>query len=185
MCTNVRVELLENRFSVLLYMTCSTQNKACPIPNSNHNFFAGFAQPSGILQPNEYKNPPPQRLYSRVGGYQPTFLPPKHLQQGIIHDLHSFPVRSSTMKCCVAKWREPNANMHNFTITSAELTPPSGMMLSSGYQTPPPQHLYSGGGGHWPTFTPTNFYASRQGIAQYDFYPFLSSFHQMKPHEKL
>ena len=34
-----------------------------------------------------------------------------------------------------------------FTITSAELAPPFGMMQSSAYQIPPPQHLYSGGGG--------------------------------------
>ena len=64
-----------------------------------------------------------------------------------------------------------------FTITSAELAPPFGMMQFSAYQIPPPQHLYSGGGG--PTFTPTNFYSSWQGSSTW-FYSFLSPFCQMK-----
>ena len=58
-----------------------------------------------------------------------------------------------------------------FTITSAELAPPFGMMQSSAYQIPPPRHLYSGGQGG-PTFIPTNFYSSWQGIAQHGFIHF-------------
>ena len=46
------------------------------------HFSAGFAPPSGMLQPGGYQIPPPQNLYSRVGGHQPSSVP-SQLQQGM------------------------------------------------------------------------------------------------------
>ena len=37
---------------------------------------------------------------------------------------------------------------------SAGFSPPSGMLQPGGYQIPPPQHLYSGGGRHQPSSAP-------------------------------
>ena len=49
---------------------------------------AGFSPPSGMLQPGGYQIPPPQHLYSGVGGHQPS-SGPSQLQQGMTKCAHT------------------------------------------------------------------------------------------------
>ena len=49
---------------------------------------AGFSPPSGMLQPGGYQIPPPQNLYSGVGGHQPS-SGPSQLQQGMTKCAHT------------------------------------------------------------------------------------------------
>ena len=55
--------------------------RTCLYTNCGY-FPAGFAPPSGMLQPGGYQIPRPQHLYSGVGGNLPTFTPPQ-LQQSM------------------------------------------------------------------------------------------------------
>ena len=55
---------------------------------------------------------------------------------------------------------------------SAGFAPPCGMHQPGGYQIPP-QHLYSGGGGHWPSFNPS--LPPHQGSTQHGHYSILLS----------
>ena len=63
-----------------------TQNLPCPTQQMMImiHLSAGFATPSGMLQPGGYQIPPLQHLYSGGGRYQPTFTPPQLPQQCII-----------------------------------------------------------------------------------------------------
>ena len=53
------------------------------LPIAQLIIFAGFGQPSGMLQPSGYQIPPPQHMHSGVGGHHSAFIPSQHLQQGI------------------------------------------------------------------------------------------------------
>ena len=55
---------------------------------------------------------------------------------------------------------------------SAGFAPLAGMHQPGGYQVPP-QHLYSRGGGHWPSFNPSLL--PHQGNTQHGHYPILPS----------
>ena len=61
--------------------------RTCLYTNCGY-FPAGFAQPSGMLQPGGYQIPPPQHLYSGVGGNLPTFTLPQ-LQQSMTQCVHT------------------------------------------------------------------------------------------------
>ena len=74
--------------------------------------------------------------------------------------------------CCVAAAGGQNElpiltyDDHNI---SAGVTPPFSVLQASGTQFPPPQHLYSGGGGYQPTLTPSKF--PQQGMNHSRFSP--------------
>ena len=55
---------------------------------------------------------------------------------------------------------------------SAGFAPLAGMQQPGGYQIPP-QHLYSRGGGHWPSFNPSLL--PHQGSTHHGHYPILPS----------
>ena len=67
------------------------------------HFSAGFAPPSGMLQPGGYQIPPPQNLFSGVGGHQPSSVP-SQLQQGMTKCVPA-------LLCCF------NTNGHFFWLT--------------------------------------------------------------------
>ena len=62
---------------------------------------------------------------------------------------------------------------------SAGDAPPSSVQQPRGYQIPP-QHLYSRGGGHWPSFNPS--LPPQQGSTHRGHYYNLSHFCYKRPH---
>ena len=75
--------------------------------------------------------------------------------------------------CC---YRHLEPRLTQLTTTrinfSAGFVPPSGTQQPSGYQIPP-QHLYSRGGGHWPSFNPSLL--PHQGSTHHGHYSILLS----------
>ena len=65
-------------------MPCYTelQYSEPSLPIAQLIIFAGFGQPSGMLQPSGYQILP-QHMHSGVGGHHSAFIPSQHLQQGI------------------------------------------------------------------------------------------------------
>ena len=73
------------------------------------NFYSpGLAQPSGMLQPSGYRDPPPRLLYSGGGGYDPISTPAHLPQQGMIITIHFSPLRSCSVK------RREHQNRHSY-----------------------------------------------------------------------
>ena len=65
------------------YIIALLSNKLHCMINVTIHFSAGLPPPFGMLHvhPGGYQYPPPQHLYSGVGGHQPSSTPPQ-LQQG-------------------------------------------------------------------------------------------------------
>ena len=122
----------------------------------------------------------------QLTGYQSSFMSPQDLP----HLLVSYREVGTRFlqRICIVEVRDMSRQSHrNFlrqvwVTFSPGFTPPSGMLQPSRYQTPPPEDLCSGGGGHQLAFTPSHL--PQQGMRQYD-YPFFSSFSQVRSHEKL
>ena len=93
---------------------------------------------------------------------QKVFPTPLHVTQSIISPVHN-PVQSMSKANLIYNWNLPYQNHGNF---SAGFAPPFGMLQPSGYQVPPPQHMYSSSAGYHPTFTPSQL--PQQGMIHYD-----------------
>ena len=65
----------------------------------------------------------------------------------------------------IGNWNLPYPNHDMF---SAGFSPLSAMVQPSGYQIPPPQHMYSSSGGYQLTFSPSQL--PQQGMIHYDHY---------------